>query len=97
MPGIKATGTKTNSNTKVMARIGPVTSAVAFLQASRTDSWGSGSITRSMFSTTTMASSTTAEYSPRWLPAGFKGGLDLQGCRPALRDDFNSGPIELRS
>ena len=59
MPGMKATGTNTDNNTKVMARIGPVISAMAFLQASRTGSSGFSSITRSTFSTTTMASSTT--------------------------------------
>ena len=59
MPGMKATGTNTDNSTKVMARIGPVISAIAFLQASGTVSSGSSSITRSMFSTTTMASSTT--------------------------------------
>jgi hypothetical protein len=59
MPGMKATGTNTDNNTKVMARIGPVISAIAFLQASGTVSAGSSSMTRSMFSTTTMASSTT--------------------------------------
>ena len=59
MPGMKATGTKTDSSTSVMAMIGPVISAMAFLQASGTESSGSSSITRSMFSTTTIASSTT--------------------------------------
>ena len=59
MPGMKATGTNTDSKTSVMARIGPVISAMAFLQASGTDSSGFSSITRSTFSTTTMASSTT--------------------------------------
>ena len=41
-----------------MAMMGPVISAIAFLQASR-GSRGSSSMTRSTFSTTTMASSTT--------------------------------------
>ena len=59
MPGMKATGTKTDNSTRVMAMMGPVISAIAFLQASGTDSSGSSSITRSTFSTTTMASSTT--------------------------------------
>ena len=59
MPGMKATGTNTDSKTKVMARIGPVISAIAFLQASGTGSSGFSSITRSTFSTTTIASSTT--------------------------------------
>src|SRR5690349_1946125 len=59
MPGMNATGTNTDSNTNVIARIGPVISAIAFLQASDTDRLGSSSITRSTFSTTTIASSTT--------------------------------------
>jgi hypothetical protein len=59
MPGMNATGTNTDNRTSVMASIGPVISAIAFLQASGMDSSGSSSITRSMFSTTTMASSTT--------------------------------------
>ena len=59
MPGMKATGTNTDNSTKVMARIGPVISVIAFLQASGIDSSGCSSMTRSMFSTTTMASSTT--------------------------------------
>ena len=59
MPGMKATGTNTDNKTSVMARIGPVISAIAFLQASGTGSSGFSSITRSTFSTTTMASSTT--------------------------------------
>src|SRR6266540_1702922 len=33
MPGMKATGTNTDNKTNVMARIGPVISAMAFLQA----------------------------------------------------------------
>src|SRR5262249_26631250 len=56
---MNATGTNTDSRTNVIARIGPVISAMAFLQASGTDRLGSSSITRSMFSTTTTASSTT--------------------------------------
>ncbi len=59
MPGVKATGTNTDNRTSVMARIGPVISDIAFLQASGIESSGSSSITRSIFSTTTMASSTT--------------------------------------
>src|SRR5262249_20503399 len=59
MPGMNATGTNTESKTKVIARIGPVISVMAFLHASAIVSSGSSSITRSMFSTTTMASSTT--------------------------------------
>ncbi len=49
----------TDNSTNVIARIGPVISPMAFLHASGTESCGSSSITRSMFSTTTMASSTT--------------------------------------
>ncbi len=59
MPGMKATGTNTDSSTSVMAMIGAVISAIAFLVASAIERWGSSSITRSTFSTTTMASSTT--------------------------------------
>src|SRR3974390_3158573 len=59
MPGMNATGTKTESRTSVMARIGPVISAIAFLQQSETGRFGFSSITRSIFSTTTIASSTT--------------------------------------
>jgi hypothetical protein len=54
IPGMKATGTKTDKRTKVIARIGPVISAMAFLQASGTESSGFSSITRSTFSTTTI-------------------------------------------
>src|ERR1700739_1276254 len=56
---MNATGTNTDNRTNVIARIGPVISAIAFLQASGTERSGSSSITRSTFSTTTMASSTT--------------------------------------
>src|SRR5690348_12503446 len=59
MPGMNATGTNTDKRTNVIARIGPVISSIAFLQASGTDRLGSSSITRSTFSTTTIASSTT--------------------------------------
>ena len=59
MPGMKATGTNTDSNTSVIARMGPVISSMAFLHASGTDNPGFSSMTRSTFSTTTMASSTT--------------------------------------
>ena len=58
IPGTKATGTNTDSRTSVMAMIGPVIWPIAF----RVASFGgrpSSSITRSTFSTTTMASSTT--------------------------------------
>ncbi len=58
-PGMKATGTNTLSSTRVMAMIGPVICAIAFLVASLGVRCGSSSITRSTFSTTTMASSTT--------------------------------------
>ncbi len=58
-PGMKAMGTKTESSTSVMATMGAVISPIAFFVASRGVSSGSSSITRSTFSTTTMASSTT--------------------------------------
>jgi hypothetical protein len=59
MPGIKPTGTKTDNSTNVIAMIGAVTCSIAFLVASATGRSGSSSITRSTFSTTTIASSTT--------------------------------------
>src|SRR5215470_412038 len=59
MPGMKATGTNTDSSTRVIAMIGAVISAIAFLLASAGESSGCSSITRSTFSTTTIASSTT--------------------------------------
>src|SRR5690349_22308434 len=59
MPGMNATGTNTESSTMVIAIIGAVMSAMARLVASPGDSSGCSSITRSTFSTTTMASSTT--------------------------------------
>ena len=59
MPGRKPIGTNTDSRTKVIAMIGAVTWAIAFLVASAGDRSCSSSITRSTFSTTTMASSTT--------------------------------------
>ena len=59
MPGMKATGTNTESSTRVMAMIGAVISPIAFLVASGIERSGSSSITRSTFSITTMASSTT--------------------------------------
>ena len=59
MPGMKATGTNTESSTSVMAMIGAVISPIAFLVASFGRELGSSSITRSTFSTTTIASSTT--------------------------------------
>ena len=58
-PGMKATGTKTDSSTRVMAMIGAVISPIAFLVASGMERSGFSSITRSTFSMTTMASSTT--------------------------------------
>ena len=59
MPGMKPMGTNTDSSTKVIAMIGAVICRIAFFVASRGDRSGSSSITRSTFSTTTMASSTT--------------------------------------
>ena len=59
MPGMNATGTNTESSTRVIAMMGAVISAIAFLVASAGDSSGCSSITRSTFSTTTIASSTT--------------------------------------
>ena len=59
MPGMKPIGTNTDSSTSVMAMIGPVIWRIAFLVASLGERSGSSSITRSTFSTTTMASSTT--------------------------------------
>jgi len=58
-PGMKPIGTKTDSSTRVMAMIGAVICAMAFFVASAGVSSGSSDITRSTFSTTTMASSTT--------------------------------------
>ena len=58
MPGMKAIGTNTESRTNVIAIIGAVISAIAFLVASPGDRFGSSSMTRSTFSTTTIASST---------------------------------------
>src|SRR3984885_4828994 len=59
IPGMKATGTNTDNSTKVIAIIGAVISAIARLVASLGVSSGCSSITRSTFSTTTIASSTT--------------------------------------
>ena len=56
---MNATGTNTESSTSVMAMIGAVISRIACLVASPGDSSGCSSITRSTFSTTTIASSTT--------------------------------------
>ena len=58
MPGMKAIGTNTERRTKVIAMIGAVISVIAFFVASAGDKSGSSSITRSTFSTTTIASST---------------------------------------
>ena len=58
MPGMKAIGTNTERRTKVMAMIGAVISVIAFFVASAGDRFGSCSMTRSTFSTTTIASST---------------------------------------
>ena len=57
-PGMKAIGTNTENSTSVIAMIGPVIWAMAFFVASAGDNSGSSSITRSTFSTTTIASST---------------------------------------
>ena len=59
MPGMKPIGTKTESSTSEMAMIGAVICAIAFFVACCGVSSGSSSITRSTFSTTTIASSTT--------------------------------------
>ena len=56
---MKAIGTNTDNSTRVIAMIGAVICAMAFLVASAGERSGSSSITRSTFSTTTMASSTT--------------------------------------
>ncbi len=59
MPGMKPIGTNTESSTSEMAMIGAVIWRIAFLVACCGVSSGSSSITRSTFSTTTIASSTT--------------------------------------
>ena len=59
MPGMKATGTKTESSTSVIATMAPVISPIARWAASAAERPGFSSMTRSTFSTTTMASSTT--------------------------------------
>ena len=59
MPGMKATGTNTESSTRLMAMIGPVICRIASSVASCGAIAGFSCITRSTFSTTTMASSTT--------------------------------------
>jgi hypothetical protein len=58
MPGMNAIGTNTESSTSVIAMIGAVICVIAFLVASAGVRSGSSSITRSTFSTTTIASST---------------------------------------
>src|SRR6516162_6052804 len=59
MPGMNAIGTNTESSTNVIAMTGLVISDIACLVASARESSGCSSITRSTFSSTTMASSTT--------------------------------------
>jgi hypothetical protein len=59
MPGMNMVGTNTDSSTRVMAMIGPVTWPIAFSVASATVRSGSCSRMCSTASTTTMASSTT--------------------------------------
>jgi len=59
MPGMNATGTNTDIKTSVIAMMGPVIWVIALIVASAGDNPGSSSITRSTFSTTTIASSTT--------------------------------------
>src|SRR3954464_1992481 len=58
-PGMNATGTNTDSSTSEIAMTGPVIWFIAFFVATAGDNSGSSAITRSTFSTTTMASSTT--------------------------------------
>ena len=58
-PGMNPTGTNTDSRTREMAMIGPVIWRIALRVASAGGRSGSSSMTRSTFSTTTMASSTT--------------------------------------
>ncbi len=59
MPGMNATGTNTDSSTSVIATIAPVISPIARRAASAALMPGFSAITRSTFSTTTIASSTT--------------------------------------
>ncbi len=56
---MKPIGTNTESSTSEIAITGPVICRIAFLVASAGERNGSSSITRSTFSTTTIASSTT--------------------------------------
>ena len=58
-PGRNATGTKTASNTKVMAMIDGTISVIARRVAAAAERAGASSMTRSTFSTTMIASSTT--------------------------------------
>src|SRR6202035_231497 len=58
-PGMNAIGTNTDKRTSVIAMIGAVICVIAFLVAWAGVRSGSSSITRSTFSTTTIASSTT--------------------------------------
>ena len=58
-PGMKPTGTNTDSSTSEIAITGPVICRIAILVASCGGMSGFSAITRSTFSTTTMASSTT--------------------------------------
>ena len=58
-PGMKPTGTNTDSSTSDIAITGPVICRIAILVASRGGMSGFSAITRSAFSTTTIASSTT--------------------------------------
>ncbi len=58
-PGMKPTGTNTDSSTSEIAMMGAVICRMAIAVASAGDSSGCSSITRSTFSTTTIASSTT--------------------------------------
>ena len=59
MPGMKASGTKTESSTRVMAMIGAVIVSIAFFVAAPGVSSGCSSMVASTASTTTIASSTT--------------------------------------
>ena len=58
-PGMKAIGMKTERSTSVIAMIGAVICVIASFAASGGDISGFSSMTRSTFSTTTIASSTT--------------------------------------
>src|SRR5471032_76320 len=58
-PGMNAIGTNTDRRTSEIAITGAVICAIAFLVATEGERSGSSAITRSTFSTTTIASSTT--------------------------------------